>query len=159
MYFRKLSAPALHRVTVDSFPGLDRRARAASGTFARMENLCADGYPAAQVRPRRGRVTTLSHPGGLTAKEALIWVDGHTLYVGGHATGVVLREGDKQFVSMGAYLVIFPDKVWINLRQLEDVSDVTEESLRAAYEQKDFALLFEMHGGFLIYMYGRCFGV
>lgn len=31
-----------------------------------------------------------------------------------------------------------------NLRQLEDVSDVTEESLRAAYEQKDFALLFEM---------------
>ena len=120
MYLRKLSAPALHRVTVDSFPGLDRRARAASGTFARMENLCADGYPAAQVRPRRGRVTTLSLPGGLTAKEALIWVDGHTLYVGGHATGVVLREGDKQFVSMGAYLVIFPDKVWINLRQLED---------------------------------------
>ena len=96
MYFRKLSAPTLHRVTVDSFPGLDRRDRAASGTFARMENLCADGYPAAKVRPRRGHVTTLTAPVGLTAKEALIWVDGHTLYVGGHATGLVLREGDKE---------------------------------------------------------------
>ena len=120
MYFRKLSAPRLHRVTVNSFPGLDRREGAAAGSFAQMENLCGDGYPAMKVRPRRGKVTTLSEPDGLTARETLIWVDGHTLYVNGHATGLVLSEGDKQFVSMGAYLVIWPDKVWINLRDLAD---------------------------------------
>ena len=118
MYFRKLSAPRLQRVTVSAFPGLDRREGAAAGSFSHMENLCPQGYPAMKVRRRRGRVAVLDAPGGLTAKETLVWVDGHTLYVGGHATGLVLQEGEKQFVSMGAYLVIWPDKAWINLRDL-----------------------------------------
>ena len=133
MYFRKLTAPALHRVTVNSFPGLDRREGAAAGSFAHMENLCGDGWPAMKVRPRRGTVTTLSAPYGLTARESLIWVDGHTLYVGGHATGLVLTEGEKQFVSMGAYLVIFPDKVWINLRDLTDFGHM-EQTVTTAGE-------------------------
>ena len=118
MYFRKMTAPGLHRLTVDRFPGLDRRTGAAPGSAWEMTNLCADGFPALQVRRRRGTVAQLAAPGGLTAKEALIWVDGHTLYVAGYPTAPVLREGEKQFVSMGAYLMIFPDKVWINLRDL-----------------------------------------
>lgn len=113
-----MEAPALRRVTVSSFPGLDRRVGAPEGSAWEMTNLCAEGFPALQVRRRRGTVAQLDAPGGLTAKEALIWVDGHTLYVAGYPTGLVLREGEKQFVSMGAYLVIFPDKVWINLRDL-----------------------------------------
>lgn len=119
VYFRKMAAPALQRVTVSSFPGLDRRVGAAKGSAWEMTNLCAEGFPALQVRRRRGTVAQLAAPGGLTAKEALLWVDGRTLYVAGYPTGLVLREGEKQFVSMGAYLVIFPDKVWINLRDLD----------------------------------------
>ncbi len=118
MYFRKLSAPALQRVSVSSFPGLDRRCGAAAGSFTEMENLCPDSYPAMAVRRRRGKVMKLYAPGGMTARESLIWVDGHTLYVNGLAVGPTLRQGEKQFVSMGAYLVIFPDKVWINLRDM-----------------------------------------
>ena len=118
MYFHKLTVPALHRETVDVFPGFDRRPRAGAGVFAAAENLSLEQYPAMTVRPRRGQVTTLAQGGGMSAKEALIWVDGTTLYVGGLATEVMLRPGEKQFVSMGAYLVIWPDKVWINLRDL-----------------------------------------
>ena len=127
MYFRKLSAPRLHRVTVNSFPGLDRREGAAAGSFAQMENLCGDGYPTMKVRPRRGKVLLLQRGNGLIQKDTLIWVDGSTLYVGGSATGLVLTDSPKQLVSMGAYLVIFPDKKWINTRDLSQFGSLENE--------------------------------
>ena len=110
MYFPKLSEPPQKRVTVDRFLGLDRRRRASEGALAAMENLTGAHYPALAVRSRRSAVGTAVKPGGLTAKDALIWVDGTALYVGGIKTGLVLTEGLKQLVSMGAYLVIWPDK-------------------------------------------------
>lgn len=124
MLFNRLKAPALQRVTVSRFGGLDRRGRGSEGSFLAMENLCSDGDGAMQVRQRRAVAARLTAPGGITDKETLVWVDGHTLYVGGHATGLVLSEGEKQFVSMGAYLVIFPDKKWINLRNLSQMGDM-----------------------------------
>ena len=67
-----------------------------------------------RVRPPRGMVTTVTRPNALGAKEALIWVDGNTLYINGMAAGPILTDSKKQLVSMGAYLIIWPDKVWIN---------------------------------------------
>lgn len=118
MFFSRMKAPALHRVTVSRFGGLDLRDRPAENAFAAMENLCSDGEGALRTRPQRSVVARLAQPGGVTDKETLIWVDGHTLYVGGTAVGAVLRSGEKQFVSMGAYLLVFPDKLWVNLRDL-----------------------------------------
>ena len=118
MFFSRMKAPALHRVTVSRFGGLDLRDRPAENAFAAMENLCSDGEGALRTRPQRSVVARLAQPGGVTDKETLIWVDGHTLYVGGTAVGAVLAAGEKQFVSMGAYLLVFPDKLWVNLRDL-----------------------------------------
>ncbi|MFQ9443327.1 MAG: hypothetical protein ACLR01_00130 [Vescimonas sp.] len=72
--------------------GLDRRARGELGSFREMENLTSDGYPTLTVRPRRGLAGQVESPGGIAAKDALIWVDGHTLYIGGVATELVLTE-------------------------------------------------------------------
>ena len=129
MYFPKLSEPPQKRVTVDRFLGLDRRRRASEGALAAMENLTGAHYPALAVRSRRSAVGTAVKPGGLTAKDALIWVDGTALYVGGIKTGLVLTEGLKQLVSMGAYLVIWPDKKYINTKDLTDFG-----SLERSYE-------------------------
>lgn len=118
MLFPQLNIPRQSRLTVSRFLGWDRRERSETGSFARMENLCADAYPALQTRPRRSLAARLEVPGGLTARDSLIWVDGHTLYVGGTAVGAVLSEGGKQLVSMGAYLLVFPDKVWVNTADL-----------------------------------------
>lgn len=118
MLFPKLNILRQSRVTVSRFLGYDRRKRAEQGSFAQMENLCSDAYPAVKVRPRRGTVAQLARPNGLCTKDGLIWVDGSTLYVNGSATGLVLSDSPKQLVSMGAYLVIFPDKKWINTRDL-----------------------------------------
>ena len=129
MYFPKLSEPPQKRVTVDRFLGLDRRRRASEGALAAMENLTGAHYPALAVRSRRSAAGTAVKPGGLTAKDALIWVDGTALYVGGIKTGLVLTEGLKQLVSMGAYLVIWPDKKYINTKDLTDFG-----SLERRYE-------------------------
>ena len=120
MFFPRLTVPAQRRKTVSVFGGLDRRSGGAEGTFAHMENLCGDDWPALTTRPRRGVVTTLAHPNGLIAKDALIWVDGPTLYVNGQATGVALTDGPKQLISMGAWLLIWPDKMYLNTADLTD---------------------------------------
>ena len=90
MYFPQLSTPRQSRVTVNRFPGLDRRPRGQEGSFREMENLCAQGYPTLTVRRPRGIAGSVTAPGGLTAKDGLIWVDGHTLYINGSAAGLVL---------------------------------------------------------------------
>lgn len=104
MFFQKMSVPVQSTVTVSSFLGLDRRARGELGSFREMENLTSDGYPTLTVRPRRGLAGRVESPGGIAAKDALIWVDGHTLYIGGVATELVLTEGNKQLIGMGSWL-------------------------------------------------------
>ena len=118
MFFQKMSVPVQSTVTVSSFLGLDRRARGELGSFREMENLTSDGYPTLTVRPRRGLAGQVESPGGIAAKDALIWVDGHTLYVGGVATELVLTEGSKQLIGMGNWLIVWPDKKYINTGDL-----------------------------------------
>lgn len=48
----------------------------------------------------------------------MIWVDGHTLYIGGVATELVLTEGSKQLIGMGNWLIVWPDKKYINTGDL-----------------------------------------
>ena len=118
MFFQKMSVPVQSTVTVRNFLGLDRRARGELGSFREMENLTSDGYPTLTVRPRRGLAGQAESPGGIAAKDALIWVDGHTLYIGGVATELVLTEGSKQLIGMGNWLIVWPDKKYINTGDL-----------------------------------------
>jgi len=132
MYFSPLREERLTRYTVSRFLGLDRRERSEAGSFARMENCCSDGYPALQVRPRRGLCGQLRAPAGLTGGQNPIWVDGSTLYVAGSAVGAVLTEGDKQLVTMGAYLLVFPDKLWVNLTDLSDFGSMENTTVTSS---------------------------
>ena len=120
MFFPKLKPLPGYSETVTSFAGLDRRARIPKGAFSHMENLTDQDWPALSVRPPRGVVAQLTAPGGLTAKDSLIWVDGTRLYINGLDAGLTLQSGKKQLVSMGAYLLIWPDKVYINTADWSD---------------------------------------
>ena len=120
MFFAKMNLPGQKRVTLDSFGGYDARVRCGKGAFAAMKNLCGDRYPTLSVRAKRGTVGSVIKPHGLIGKDCLIWVDGTTLFINGTATDLVLTDTDKQLVSMGAYLVIFPDKKYINTQNLTD---------------------------------------
>lgn len=120
MFLSQFKAPAQQRVTVSKFGGYDARRRAPLGSFARMENLTGDGYPTLSVREKRKTIAALDKPNGLAAKDSLIWVDGRTLYINGLAIDLALTDGEKQLVSMGAYLLIWPDKKYVNTQDISD---------------------------------------
>ena len=120
MYLSQFPAPAQQRVTVSKFLGYDARPRTPLGAFARMENLQGGGYPTLSVRERRKAVAALDRPNGLAAKDCLIWVDGGTLYINGASVDLTLTDSEKQLVSMGAYLLIWPDKKYVNTQELSD---------------------------------------
>ena len=120
MFLSQFPAPAQQRVTVSKFLGYDARPRTPLGAFARMENLQGGGYPALSVRERRKTVAALDRPNGLAAKDCLIWVDGGTLYINGASVDLTLTDSEKQLVSMGAYLLIWPDKKYVNTQDLSD---------------------------------------
>lgn len=120
MFLSQFTAPRQQRVTVSKFGGYDARQRAPLGSFSRMENLTGDGYPALSVREKRKTIAALDKPNGLAAKDCLIWVDGRTLYINGLAIDLALTDGEKQLVSMGAYLLIWPDKKYVNTQDISD---------------------------------------
>ena len=125
MYFTGMKNTPQHRTTVTTFGGIDRRAGAPLGTFETMENMTGDDYPALRSRRKRSVAATLTgKAGGLTVKDALIYVDGTKLYCNGIKTNLELTEGDKQLISMGAYLLIWPDKCYLNTADLSDYGPI-----------------------------------
>ena len=103
------------RELTDSFLGYNHNLKIGDGEFFNTENLTSAYCPLLANRKKRGRITGLKAPQGLLAKDRLAWVDGGTLYYDGAATPIKdLSGGEKQLVSMGAAIVIFPDKKYYN---------------------------------------------
>lgn len=96
-------------VYTDAFRGYNHNRTIRDDEFFEMENLSSDEYPVLAPRsPRRLRRSFLK-PHGIHSHEKLCWVDGTDFYYDGVVKGTV-SDTDKQFVSMGAYVVIWPDK-------------------------------------------------
>lgn len=90
------------------FRGLNRNLFVNENEFAATENLCATNYPVMTPRAARGIVRQIEDAQGLYARGALCWAAGGKLYYDGEEIGEI-SAGRKQFVGMGAYIVIFPD--------------------------------------------------
>ena len=115
MHYPYLRPAAQRRLVTDRFLGLDRRPGLPEGAFSDMLNLTAADFPMLSTRPRRGLVRNIPNPGGLLAKDALVTVEDGSLCVNGLPTPVTgLAPGPKQLVSMGARVLVFPDKVYYN---------------------------------------------
>ena len=115
MQFPSLNPIPRRRLVTDRFLGLDRRPEPPEGAFRAMENLTAANFPTLSPRPRRGRLRTVPNPGGLLAKDALITVEDGTLCVNALPTALTgLAPGPKQLLSMGARVLVFPDKAYYN---------------------------------------------
>ena len=109
------------RVMTDTFMGYNHRLKIQDGEFFDDTNLTTEFYPMLAPRRKRGTVMPLTAPGGLLEKDALAYVDNGTLYYNFTATPVTnLSAGEKQLVSMGSYICIFPDKVYYNTANASD---------------------------------------
>lgn len=112
------------RQILDIFRGYNRDLRIGEGEFRHMQNLTSDHFPVLSPRKPRCIHASLISPQGIIAKEKLCYVDGPDFIIGEQriCMNLSVRHEDcpKQLVSMGAYVLIFPDKVYINTINPED---------------------------------------
>lgn len=119
MRYPELTAPAQSEMVTDAFAGYNHNLRIGDGEFYEMENLTSSYYPLLSQRERRATVMSLAGVQGLLAKDALAWIKDGILYYNGLSMepamyGVKLTAGEKQMVSMGAYICVFPDGWYFN---------------------------------------------
>lgn len=123
------------RDVVDVFGGLNHTSNTQRGEFYNMKNMSSDSYP--MLSPRKPRkaiwnaalTDAVFGDGGKVT--GMFWKDG--LWITGYGSNggaivspydwdgvtassrtAALNGYDKTFVHMGAYVIVFPDKVWIN---------------------------------------------
>ena len=119
MFYPKLDTLRQKAVTIHTFGGYNHTLDVAQGEFYDMENLTSDGGPV--LMPRQGRkAVAQTTSGNLIVKDGLCYVNQTTLVINGYAVELGLTPGQKQLVSMGAYVVIFPDKKYVNTLDYAD---------------------------------------
>lgn len=128
MLYPTLTASAASREIVEEFRGYNHNLRIGSGEFYDMENLTSDDYPVLSPRHARGVYARPASPNGLIAKEKLGYVNGSSFVYGDTSVDMGLStlaaDNPKELISMGAYVVIFPDKKYINTADLTDYGDI-----------------------------------
>ena len=136
MNLPNLLAPKRSIETVQSFGGLAKNARGAS-QFAYMENLSSDAYPLLSTRPLRGIIKTgdFEVSSSLYVGDYLCYthdqyfiMDKNPAYSSDDTRTVVSMglsgDPDTRLVGMGSYILIMPDKKYINTADTSDFGDI-----------------------------------
>ena len=128
-YYPTIPVAAKQRRLTDIFAGYNHHPKINEGEFYDMKNLSSDYYPLLTCRKARGLTLRSDKIQGLMElAEKLAFVENGVLYYAGQATPVRgLSEGEKQLVGMGAYICIFPDKVYYNTADPADYGSMEAE--------------------------------
>lgn len=124
MLFPKLNEIPTSTQNVDVFLGYNHNLRIRENEFYDMKNLTSTYYPVLSPRTKRGTYLTASNPQGMIAKDALCYIDGQYFCMNEYRIDMGLNDEPKQLVSMGAYVIIMPDKKYINTLDLTDFGNV-----------------------------------
>ncbi len=132
------------RQMIDVFGGYNHNLRISEGEFYDMKNLTGADYPVLSPRPVRGvysapdspnsgNAIRLKNPIGMLEKDSLCCVDcetedsltGAVLYINGKKVedftlSTKSEDLPKKLVPMGAYIIILPDKKYINTADFEE---------------------------------------
>lgn len=155
---KKLTVPPVRRKLLTVFNGYHHRSVIDSGECFDMQNLTSNDYPLLSVRKARYSDAYLD---GSPMQEciALHSRSDHpvvcnifgNIFCGGHYLGGLLRTENgrvpasllpKKIVSMGAWCVIFPDKVYFNAVKLGNGDEMAETEdygyLEKQYDSDDY---------------------
>lgn len=127
MLLPRLNEIQQSRDFIDTFGGYNHNIRISEAEFYDMKNLTSTYYPVLAPREKRGKYEPASsgehHINGLLAKDTLCYVDGNDFYVGNsRIEGINLDSGEtarRKLISMGAYVIILPDKKYYNIKSGE----------------------------------------
>lgn len=127
-FFPTVQAQTAQRRVTDVFAGYNHNLRINEGEFYDEENLCSDDYPLLSTRRHRGVYAAPAAAQGLIAKDALCYVDGTEFVINEKRIEMGLStEAEmcpKSLVSMGAYVIILPDRKYINTADLSDFGSI-----------------------------------
>lgn len=136
MRYPKLQVLQTSRQMVDVFKGYNHNLRIGEGEFFDMKNMTSDHYPVLSPRGKRGVYGATVYPTALIAKDALCYVDDMHFVINGYSVDMELAGGAKQLVSMGAFVIVLPDKKWVNTITHEwgsiEAEVITEETVSFA---------------------------
>ena len=116
MEYPILNVKSKSRQMVDVFGGYNHNPRIGDGEFYDMQNMTSDYYPVLAPRGKRGvyNFNSTGNVKAMIAKEKICYVNGSDFYVGDDRIEMGLSDSDKYLVSMGAYVIIMPDRKYIN---------------------------------------------
>ena len=127
MNFPVLSPRARYQQTVDVFGGYNHNLRIGENEFYDMENFSSDLWPVLAPRKSRGLYADKVSVQGMIAKDSLCYVEGRNFVINGYSVDLGLSDSPKQLVSMGAYVIILPDKVYFNTADFSDFGPIEAE--------------------------------
>ena len=98
----------------DAFLGYNHNLRISDSEFYDMKNMTSDYYPVLAPRKNRGVYKDGVNANGIIAKDSLCYVDGSAFVIGDERIEMGLADSTKELISMGAYVIIMPDRKYIN---------------------------------------------
>ena len=116
---------------ISSFGGFDCNPVIPDNCFSDECNMGGEEYPLLSPRNKRAYFNVQGERlHGLFSKSKIMYINNGQLYYGGEAVaGLYFPDIDKerQFVSMGAKVLVFPDKVYLNTADLTDYGSLEAE--------------------------------
>lgn len=141
MNYPYLNEMKTKRRIIDNFRGYNHNLKIARNEFFDMKNMTSASFPLLSPRDRRGIYASPEKARGLIAKDALCYVDGSKFVMNEYEIDMGLSdETPKRLVSMGAYVIIFPDKKYINTKDITDFGNIEAEYSSAEGQTVSFEL-------------------
>ena len=114
MEYPILNVKQKSRQMSDAFLGYNHNLRIGDNEFYDMKNMTSNYYPVLAPRGRRGVYKDGVSASGIIAKDSLCYADGTAFVVGEDRIEMGLSNSVKDLISMGAYVIIMPDRKYIN---------------------------------------------
>ena len=128
-------------INTTQFLGLNRGLSISDGEMADMLNMSSDDLPVLSTRKARGVPTfeptatvtpdLAGEIGGMVGTDRLVVCHEDKVYVDGVQVPVTLStdasKREKKLVTMGAYVCIWPDKVYFNVNNLDDCGEMSSK--------------------------------
>ena len=118
----------------DAFLGYNHNLRINESEFYDMKNMTSDYSPVLSPRKNRGYKDISTAVNGIIAKDNLCWVTGNDFMIGNEGVDLGLTDGPKELISMGAYVIIMPDKKWVNTIKDAETGEYEHGSLNELFE-------------------------
>lgn len=113
---------------VIDFRGINYSENNRDGEMSHTNNLSSDYFPCLAPRLPRAVAKTVSVPNGIYAGDDLFIIDGRVVYRNGEMFAELDNADDKRkMVIINSKLVIFPDKVYLNLDDKQNYIAVSGE--------------------------------